>query len=447
MYAPRRHTYSKIVFLFLMSLVPRAAGANIQRESAISESSESPDGEDEDSEEGGGSKAPKRATGDEAIGGQDSTPIGGYTFRSLIQTRFRQTFVDVEPMLDALARQKADELLLMPDKYLELLRQGVRENDGIRLNRAFLRAIAQPTQEVGFKLLLDFAELTRQNVRRTIKLAFTELTPHERVTVTAGLFKIPFSLLELLPIADFEFAEVGPTDALIKNLGFAGRDIGAMVRISPLARKRHLSLFVGAFQGENTGDQEYRGPGMLAGRVTSRPIKRLRLGANAAWRPHAVDAWRRITRIEHRYPRYASGMAYGGDVSFRYKKLELRAEALKGDRTDLDANVFTFVRFRRGVARTFLSTWALAAYRIRVGKVVLQPAVRAEWLDLDREHPVGELLYLTAALGIDFSERVRLLFDVSHTDVQPGTVNREVPRIFLYDADNTTFIVQLQLKL
>jgi hypothetical protein len=36
-----------------------------------------------------------------------------------------------------------------------------------------------------------------------------------------GLFKRPYSLLELLPIAEFEFADVGPTDDVIKELGSA----------------------------------------------------------------------------------------------------------------------------------------------------------------------------------------------------------------------------------
>jgi hypothetical protein len=52
--------------------------------------------------------------------------------------------------------------------------------------------------------------------------------------------------------------------------------------------------------------------------------------------------------------------------------------------------------------------------------VVLMPAVRAEWLDVDRKNPGGGRSYLTAGFNVELNANVRLLLDASRYDVQEG---------------------------
>jgi hypothetical protein len=89
----------------------------------------------------------------------------------------------------------------------------------------------------------------------------------------------------------------------------------------------------------------------------------------------------------------------------------------------------------------------MAALRIPVGSKMVIPAVRAEWLDTDLEHPsVGEILELTGAAGVELTERLRLLLDVTRHYVQFGTRNWRYD-IARYDADLLTGTVQLQLQM
>jgi hypothetical protein len=407
-----------------------------------------------------------------------------YSFRSLLQFRYMQTFTRTEDGVVRAARryrrdiaeEQARQFIDSPiyegtrqdllnaarraaDQDVTFFEREARENDGARLNRVFLRTIVQPTEQLRFRLLLDFAELIRGNTRRTLKLAFGELELHDRVLLTAGLFKIPFSLLELLPIAEWELAEVGPIDSFIKDQGFAGRDVGVMLDIAPLQKKRWLHLFLGAFQNEAVGPQEGRGPGMFAARAVTRPIKRLRIGIDAAWRPTPVyDYWvdYRVTDAQNeRYMILDKGAAYTADVQFKYKKFDFRGEVLYGDRTQADRPPIggggqrpLRARIRRGDARTFAGAWGLATYRVPFMGMTLIPAARAEWMDTSLEEDTGIRKYYSAAVNLDVNQFVRFVVDVSHMDVQPGTLSlsRAAPFPFL-DVDATIVVAQLQLKL
>jgi len=179
-------------------------------------------------------------------------PIRGevLSFRLLMQARYADEWSVSQPR----------------DNVLEINRDTATaaENDGWRMNRLFLRAIAKPRKWLQGRLLLDFAELRWGNRRGTVKLAYLVAKALPRTRVTVGFFKRPFSLLELLPIADFEFADVGPTDEVIKELGFGGRDMGAMVQVEPLALKRWMNVSAGMFAGDGFGKSDDAG---LAGGI------------------------------------------------------------------------------------------------------------------------------------------------------------------------------------
>jgi hypothetical protein len=216
-----------------------------------------------------------------------------------------------------------------------------------------------------------------------------------------------------------------------------------MFELAPAPTAEWLHLSLGAFDGGSLGAQRYPGPGLLAGRIESQPIDELRLGTGAAWRPRALDtSWE---EYRFRYQAHDSGLAYAADVELSLDPVAFVVEGIAGDRTDND--VSTPLLQRRGDARTFIGAWAMATLEMDVRGLTFTPAVRAEWLDTDREHDdVGELIQLSAALNLDFSEEWRLLCEVAQRYVQPGTKNWNF-NLVRYDTDATSATVELQLKL
>ena len=371
---------------------------------------------------------PFRSSGNDAFG---DTTTGGFTIRTLTQVRYRGTFTP--------AMAGSDEAAT------------VQDNDGWRLNRAFLRLVAAPSKRLQARLLVDFAELLHKNQKKSLKLAYVVMEPVKWMEVTAGLFKRSFSLLELLPIADFELSDEGPTDDFLKDLGYAGRDVGGMIRLAPLSKKRYLSLWLGAFAGDTEEGYDATLGKLLTARLETRPYTFLRLGADFAWRTGKSLSHEKYPNYLEEITTLEKGKAVSADATFSLAGFELRMEGVLGKRTDVLWEL-------RDDHRDFLAAWALAAYRFPVGPVVLMPAARAEWLDADRKNSGGGRLYLTAGLNLDLNASVRLLVDVSRYDVESKTqALKERPwkmpvsgpdyDVRVNDADWWSVVAQLQVKI
>lgn len=360
------------------------------------------------------------------------------TVRVLLQTRYRQT--SAKPSQNPRPGYALREDLL------------VHDGDGFDLQRFFLRLSAKPVPELRFKGIVDFAKLS--NPENAVKQAYATLRPlPKRVEVSAGILKLPFSTMELDPIARFELSDLGSSDDLIKNLGFAGRDVGVELMAAPFKRRKLLRATLGAFGGH--AKDEHASPlGAIGARLESKPFKGLRLGVDAVGMPTSQDYKRPFETSgkdvlpnppDPLYPRerlWAAGKAYSADAAFERHHLMLRAEALLGDRVD--------VAERYG-ARSFWAAWALLAYDLRAGWLRVTPAVRAEWLDLDREHDVGRHVELSVGVAVPYKKRLRVLFDVCRHNVQKGTPvidsPKPLPAFPYFDRSSTRLAAQLQLEL
>ena len=243
-------------------------------------------------------------------------------------------------MGDAFADDVASGLemkLLVQARYVQTVpssdRAGERSlaqsPDGWYLNRAFVRLGAKPNSWLTTKLLLDFAALNDGDILQTVKLAYATVQLHPRVAISAGVFKRPFSLLELLPIGEYEFGSNGPTDGLIKDLGFGGRDIGVLLAWSPLPQKKLLKAQVGVFRG-GRAEENAALDGLFAARLESTPTKHLHLGADAVWRRRATDLDYGTADGPQR-----DGWAWSADAIVDFPRWDIRAEMLGGDRTDV----------------------------------------------------------------------------------------------------------------
>lgn len=347
------------------------------------------------------------------IAGDDKAGVGARDihFRFLFQTRYQKTFVrPIDPTMT-----------LDP-----------RLGDGYALNRIFLRATTRPKPWLSAKLLVDFAELSHKTPKHALKLAYTELELHKRAILTVGLFKRTYSLLELLPIAEFELADAGPTDTLIKDAELAGRDPGAMIRIDPLPKKKWLNVYLGIFDG-GLGGLDARPLGLATGRLVSKPFKHLRIGIDGAWRN------RGRTPLTPGLPvATGPGRGIGADATWLHKHYQIRGEWLWGTRAD---------EINAGDAKTFMAAWLIAAAKIPVDRFLVMPAVRFEWLDADREHSIGRRYYVTGALNLaDLGGMFRVVVDVSRSQVQRGSFPLSVAPV-LHDVSSTICVVQLQVQI
>jgi len=230
-----------------------------------------------------------------------------------------------------------------------------------------------------------------------------------------------------------------------------------MVQVEPLALKRWMNVSAGMFAGDAEG--RYAGiAGLVAARVESSPFRMIRLGADAAYRPQRTLALLEDT-VDYRGVGFLDkGAAVSGDVSLALGRMEIRAEGLYGKRTDMMSRLNDGTGFYVGDCPSgnchWLAGWGLATYRVPVGKrSVLMPAVRAEWLEMNREQHLGKRTYLTGALDFDVTPELRFLVDVTWRHVQPQSLSLTQLNQFvtvgseIYDLSGTRMTLQAQLRI
>ncbi len=370
----------------------------------------------------------------------DTQGLGLISLRALMQFRYASTFASKSGHSLSTGREKEEFL--------------AEKNDGYSMKRILIRFSSDPVKYIGFKSVFDFSELMTGDVEDVVKQAYVVLRPiPERLEVVAGLFKTPFAILELDPSSRFELADLGHTNKLINDLGYAGRDLGVMASVAPLKKARKMRISGGAFRGHAYGEHDSPA-GSLAGRIEYKPKRWLRFGGGVT-QMMSDYSYNRVFNTsgknvlpnppDLRYPRqknWGKGRAWGVDARIKKKGFMLRGEFIMGDRIDLD---------ERYGAKTFWSAWGLAAYRIDIGSVKLLPSVRTEWLDSDREHKSGMWRTLSFGITTIVLDRLRFLVDVTRTDVGTGSPLLNQPKPLTdppYLAlDCTRVTAQMQIEL
>lgn len=353
-------------------------------------------------------------------------------FRLMFQLRYKHTYVD------------SDETSSIPTVAHEQ-RGMLNKDDGYDIQRAFLRYTAKPSKHVEGKFLVDFAELRHENVRQSFKLAYLLIHPTKRLEIDVGLLKRTYSLLELLPIVEHELADLGPSDSFIKDSGYGGRDLGAVVRYQPLPQRSSMTVSVGAFRGDIDEGYDSHPLKLVTARIEGYPWKHLRLGVNGAWRPYDNVQMQKFKDADDEtyYSQVVSltqGAAVGADASLLFKRLQIRAEALYGDRTDPG---------RPYNANRFASAWLVVAPNFKLGAVKFVPAGKFEMLDANFQRPGGRRMVVTGVFGVVPVKNLRLLVDVTRTTVQRSTLAMsDVPwmsgDVFVAEPSSTTGTLQIQ---
>lgn len=342
---------------------------------------------------------------------------GLLSLRALFQLRYQSSF--------ARASQSPRESYAVREDWL------VQQDDGFSFNRLFLRVGSDPSPYLGFKTVLDFSELIANDPEDVVKQAYVSLRPiPNHLELVLGMFKLPFSTLELDASSRFEFAHFGEANRLTNRLGFAGRDLGLQLIAAPFKKPQRLRIMLGAFRGHAYGEHDLP-IGAIAGRLEVKPNKLLRFGVDGVLQPRAFRYKRPFNDsnkdvvpnpTDPRYPtqkRWDDGYAVSADLRIKKKGFLLRGEAMYGARVDAD---------ERYGARSFWAAWAIAAYRIDAGRVQILPAVRYEWLDADIEYARGVQVQLSGSLSLLLMGRIRVMFDVSASDVQDNTIYLAQPK-------------------
>ncbi|MGC4069234.1 MAG: hypothetical protein QM784_32215 [Polyangiaceae bacterium] len=370
-----------------------------------------------------------------AIDGDDSR---GHTaegrFRILLQLRYRHTI--------------ADQSMLSDQSEIEREQRGtLQAQDGYDIQRAFLRYTARPMDAIETKLLVDFAELRHGQPRQSFKLAYLQIHATNRLEFDVGLMKRTYSLLELLPIVNHELADLGPTDSFIKDEGYGGRDVGTIVRYSPLPKRRWLTLSVGAFRGDIDEGYDADPLKLVTARIESFPWKHLRLGACGSYRPEKSVEMQRLTNADTGAKYYAEvttldpGKAMALDATLLFKHVQLRTEVLYGDRTNP----------KRVGSDHFAAGYVVLASRFKLGGLTFVPAGKVERLDLNPESSGGARTLMTAVVGVVPLDGLRILGDLTYTRVDQGlTFMERVPwtssknAVYAIEPSSTAITVQLQ---
>jgi hypothetical protein len=391
---------------------------------------------------------------DDALGGDDRPLVGDswggdarsglnfgiLSFRFLLQTRYARTYAAQSDNPSA--------------SYREIEQTLARAGDGWSIQRLFVRIGVDPSPYLELKTIVDFAELMHNNASNAVKQAYVALKPlPKHLELSVGAFKLPFSVLELDPIANYRLADTGEADSLVKNLGFAGRDIGAEIMVAPLSKSKRLRLALGVFRG-HAHDEHGVFVGSLGARIETQPVKGVRFGVDWVEQPWTVvyhnvlDTSRKDllpNPVDPQYPRaktWTSGRAVSVDAKFQRYHVMFLMEGMLGTRVDFDT---------RYGAGTFAALWAVLGYRFKTGPIHLMPVVRAEWLDADREHPVGLRRELSFALNFDVTQAVRFVLDVTRTDVQANSPVLNPPKPIPYppyfELSATRIVGQLQVAL
>ena len=372
----------------------------------------------------------------------DTASAGLISIRTLFQARYVSTFSESSHSERASYRVREENL--------------DQQNDGYEINRLFLRLGSDPSKYLGFKTVLDFAELISNDPEDVVKQAYASLRPiPQRLEFTVGIFKLPFSTLELDASSRYEFSDFGSANKLTGDIGFSGRDLGVQLIGSPLKKAKRLRLTLGVFRG-HSHDEHDSPAGVVAARIESKPNKHWRLGADIVHHTQSVTYNQPFSTSnkdelpnpsDPLYPyakTWLKGQAMSADVRYKKKSLMVRGEGQYGDRIDHDA---------RYGAETWFAAWGLIAYRVEVTDTVrLLPAVRFEWFDADLEHKDrGVQQQLSFATTVLFWDRVRFMVEATRVHVEPNTPVLNQPKPLQVDPylalSHTRLIAQLQLEL
>lgn len=230
--------------------------------------------------------------------------------------------------------------------------------------------------------------------------AFIRFAPLSELQFTAGQFKKPFSLFELVSRGKMPVIRRGVSNGyLVRDLGYGGRDIGFQVGgvfKAPLKIRYAVGIFNGS--GANRRESDENGAKDFAGRIEIMSKKRFRGGVNLSWKNFDQTSPGNESKP-------VSAWMTGADFQLRLAGMRLMAEGIYG------VNHASYGHPRAAGLHGLIS-WK---FRLPRHQMFLSPVARLDWVwPVFSENRDSSVRVGTAGIHWQF-EKLRLMLEYERT--------------------------------
>jgi hypothetical protein len=357
-----------------------------------------------------------------------------FRVKARVHTRWEMTHHEIEvAVLD-----DNDDPVLDADGEEMTEKEGVLNNE-FKIQRARVKLIFEPLDWVmgliqvgGFQRSQDAVSL--------LKDAYLHLSPSRYLELRVGLFKKPFSRLELRGSGRMRIANRGIGNSLIvehwegdshpeiklnDRLGYGDRDVGLQLS-GRLVKAVKLDYEVGVFNGAGPVFTQEGNSKDVVGRITVNPTKWVRFGTNGSVKFFDDDERKGIIRVPDedgegwtdeegeilRNPGWAAGV----DTLFKVKGVRLHLEAMMA----LDYRVVDL-----DAPPLILNLIAILSYRHKFDvdwKLAVEPVFKMEFLDPNSVYLDDLVLLYSPGFNIYLGDYVRFMI---HGEIQRVSRNTD----------------------
>ncbi len=217
-------------------------------------------------------------------------------------------------------------------RYQYLQEEG--KNDGFDIRRAYLDIKGDITPYWGYRIQTDFAGTPK------IVDIYADFKLNDKLNFTIGQQVIPFSLNNVTSNTKLELADRAQVvEALSSRKGDVlgdnnGRDIGisAYGSLLTINNRKLLEYRIGIFNGSGINKTDLNEAKDVVGRILLHPVKGLDLGGSyySGWTPDSASLNNKTVPAQ-----LGLRNRIGGEISYTYKYLNLKAEYLTGTDGDV----------------------------------------------------------------------------------------------------------------
>ncbi|HUT76646.1 MAG TPA: porin [Polyangia bacterium] len=278
-------------------------------------------------------------------------------------------------------------------------------SDTFQVRRARLKVTWRPEDWLDARVQLDAATAFGAG-RSMLKDAWLRLKPWEALEIRGGLFKRPFSGLELTSSGTLRVIERGPTNAAVVDsefggMGFGDRDIGLELA-GRLVDAIKLDWAVGLFNGSGAATADFDDAKDVVARIAARPVKPLIIGASYTIKLFDLDF----------HPGFA--MAGGTDVQIRYRGFRAHVEVLVAQNY-LDLVDLALETPRAADQDLAWGVLGILSQRLEIPSaagVALEPVVKIEFFDASDRIVDDHAMLYTVGLNTYAGEHFRVMLDL-----------------------------------
>jgi len=281
-------------------------------------------------------------------------------------------------------------------------------DDTFHIRRARMRIFWRPEEWLDAKLQIDAVGVFEPDFMSMVKDAWVRLKPLDELEIRAGVFKKPFSGLELTSSADLKVIERGVANQFavaIKDggLAYGDRDVGLEIG-GRLIDSVRLEYAIGVFNGSELAVEDFDNTKDLAARLSMRPVKPLTFGVSSTLRFYDK------TFQADGYPLMT--VAGEADIALKIDGFRAYIEGLIARQYYRHVHVTPYPSF--GDLDTAFGGLAILSYKFKIPsevKLALEPVVKFEYFDPSDYIIDDHVMLYTVGLNTYVGEYFRVMLD------------------------------------